>query len=260
MHACNMITKPVSARRRARFASVRSLGLSEGGSVVVDANRTRGSGSSGSLFLILSPSTFPFRLLSLLISSHHLPSSSLSTTLPRIRPTTQRLRENTSSSQILHMPLRRTLRLPRPKNPPGMRFIRIQLRINKTRQILLISIAQILHRARVFPIAGTNVRRAGKSTVIARSFSKPVEPFRTVGLRACPFADYGPFVGAGESGAESACCGDVLRGGHGDLSWGKDLVLMGVEEDILVTGRGVEFAVPVTLDVFEGVVDGGAVV
>ena len=61
MHACNMITKPVSARRRARFASVRSLGLSEGGSVVVDANRTRGSGSSGSYFLILHqlfPSVF----------------------------------------------------------------------------------------------------------------------------------------------------------------------------------------------------------
>ena len=77
-------------------------------------------------------------------------------------------------------------------------------------------------------------------------------------MRACPFADYGPFVGAGEGGAESACCGDVLRGGHGDLSGGKDLVLMGVEEDILVSGRGAEFAVPVTLDVFEGVVDGGA--
>ena len=50
----------------------------------------------------------------------------------------------------------------------------------------------------------------------------------------------------------------MVGGGHGDLGGGEDLVLMGVEEDVLVSGRGAEFAVPVGLDVFEGVVDGGA--
>ena len=50
----------------------------------------------------------------------------------------------------------------------------------------------------------------------------------------------------------------MVGGGHGDLGWGKDLVLMGIEEDVLVPRGGVEFAVPVGLDVFEGVVNGGA--
>ena len=46
-------------------------------------------------------------------------------------------------------------------------------------------------------------------------------------------------------------------GGHGDLAGAEDLVLVGVEHDILVTRGGVEFAVPVGLDVFKGVVDCG---
>ena len=50
----------------------------------------------------------------------------------------------------------------------------------------------------------------------------------------------------------------MIGGGHGDLCGGEDLVLMGIEEGILVSGGGVEFAVPVGLDVFEGVVDGGS--
>ena len=46
-------------------------------------------------------------------------------------------------------------------------------------------------------------------------------------------------------------------GGHGDLAGAKDLVLVGVEDDILVSRSGGEFAVPIGLDVFKGVVDGG---
>ena len=50
----------------------------------------------------------------------------------------------------------------------------------------------------------------------------------------------------------------MVGGGHGDLARRKDLVLMGIEEDILVSRRGAEFAVPVSLNVFEGVVDCGS--
>ena len=46
-------------------------------------------------------------------------------------------------------------------------------------------------------------------------------------------------------------------GGHGDLAGAEDLVLVSVEDDVLVSRGGIEFAVPIGLDVFEGVVDGG---
>ena len=49
-------------------------------------------------------------------------------------------------------------------------------------------------------------------------------------------------------------------GGHGYLGWGEDLVLVGVEDDVLVSGCGGEFSVPVGFEVFEGVVDCGCVV
>ena len=45
--------------------------------------------------------------------------------------------------------------------------------------------------------------------------------------------------------------------GHGDLAGAEDLVLVRVEQDILVSRAGGEFAVPVGLDVFKGVVDCG---
>ena len=138
-----------------------------------------------------------------------------------------------------------------------MLLIRIQLRINETRNVVLIISTQILHGAYVFSGTGTNVRTSGKRAIVASTFAEPVEPFRAVGLRAGPFADDGPFVGAGEVGAEGAGGGDVGGGGHGDLAGAEDLVLVGVEDDVLVAGGGVEFAVPVGLDIFEGVVDGG---
>ena len=44
--------------------------------------------------------------------------------------------------------------------------------------------------------------------------------------------------------------------GAGDLVRGEDLVLVGVEDDVLVTRGRVELAVPVGLHVLEGVVHG----
>ena len=46
----------------------------------------------------------------------------------------------------------------------------------------------------------------------------------------------------------------MVGGGHGDLAGAEDLVLVGVENDVLVSRGSVEFAVPVGLDVLKGVV------
>ena len=158
------------------------------------------------------------------------------------------------------MPLRRTLRFPRPKDPAGMRLISVQLRINETCDIVLVILRQARHRARVFAITAAHGAGAGKGAIVAGALAEPVEPFGAVGLRARPFADDGPFVGAGELWAQSAGGGDVFAGGHGVLFGGEDLVLVGVEDDVLVARGGVELAVPVGFEVLEGVVDAGCVV
>ena len=49
----------------------------------------------------------------------------------------------------------------------------------------------------------------------------------------------------------------MVGGGHGDLAGAEDLVLVGVEDDVLVSRGSVELAIPVGLDVFKGVVDCG---
>ena len=78
-----------------------------------------------------------------------------------------------------------------------MPLIRIQLRINEASEVILIIVTEILYRARIFPVAGTHVSRAGESAIIARTLSQTVKPFRAIGLRTGPFPNDGPFVGAG---------------------------------------------------------------
>ena len=113
-----------------------------------------------------------------------------------------------------------------------MLLIRIQLCIDKMGQVIFIVVRERGHGARVFPIAAADCRGAGKRAVVASAFAQPVEPFRAVGLRARPFADDGPFVGAGELWAQGAGGGDMVAGAHGDLGRGEDLILVRVEDDI----------------------------
>ena len=118
-----------------------------------------------------------------------------------------------------------------------MLLIGIKLGVNEMLEIVLVVRAQICNRA--YRFAGTRAdvtgARVGKSAVIAGSLSEAVEPLGAVGLCTGPFADDGPFVGSGESRAETAGSRDVVRRAHGDLTWSEDLVLMSIENHILVT-------------------------
>lgn len=138
-----------------------------------------------------------------------------------------------------------------------MRLISIQLRVDKMLQVVHVVRAQARDRAGFLAVAGADVRRAVEGAVVARAFSEAVEPLGAVGLGAGPFADNGPLVRAGELGAEGAGGGDVLGGGLGDFVLGEDLVLMGVEDYVLVTGCGCHETVPVGREVLEGILDGG---
>lgn len=143
-------------------------------------------------------------------------------------PTRQRLRKDARSQQILHMPLRRTLRLPRPEEPARMLLISVKLGIDESGKIVFVVLTQSRHRTCVFPIAASYGAAAGESTIVAGTFAKAVEPFRTVGLGSGPFADDGPFVSTCELGSQRAGGLDVVVGRHGDLRGGEDLVLMRV--------------------------------
>ena len=134
------------------------------------------------------------------------------------------------------MPLRRTLGPPRPEDPPRVLLVGVELGVDEVLQVVLVVRAQIRDGARGFAGAGADVTRTGigEAAVIACPFSEAVEPLGAVGLGTGPFADDGPFVRPGELRAESAGGRDVVRGAHGDLARGEDLVLMGIEKHILV--------------------------
>ncbi len=138
----------------------------------------------------------------------NVPSSALS----RMFPTRQRLRKDARSQQILHMPLRRTLRLPRPEEPARMPLISIELGIDESGKIVFIVLTQSRHRTGVFPIAAPYGAAARKGAVVAGAFAEAVEPFRTVGLGSGPFTDDGPFVSTCELGSECASGLDVVGG------------------------------------------------
>ena len=190
-------------------------------------------------------------------------SSHLVVALAWIRPLRRRIREQARGGQVLQMPLGRAFRLPRPKDPAGMLLVGVQLRVDEVLQVVLVIRAQIRNGAGGFAVAGADIAGAcvRQRAVVAGAFAEAVEPLRAVRLGAGPFADDGPFVGAGELRPQGAGGGDVVGRAHGDLGRGEDLVLMGVEKHVLVAGRGLGHeAVPIGLEVLESVVDAGGVI
>jgi hypothetical protein len=128
-------------------------------------------------------------------------------------PARQRLRDESSTGQVLEVPLRRTLRLPSPEDPARVLLIRIQLSLNVVLQVDLINLLHAINRTLVLVIAVAVITSSARERlVIASALAKTIKPFRTVGLRACPFADDGPFVCSGELGASATCGLDVCAG------------------------------------------------
>lgn len=180
------------------------------------------------------------------------PEQGLIATLPRILSIVQRLRKQPIGEKILHMPLRRRFSDPSPEDPAGMPLVRIELSLNEVAEVVLVIVGEARDSARVLSVAAPDSRAARKGAIVASAFAKAIEPFRAIGLCACPFADDGPLVSASEPGAEAASGGDVGGGRHCVFSWTEDLVLVGVEHDITI--RLVQEAIP-ALEILEGVVD-----
>lgn len=78
-----------------------------------------------------------------------------------------------------------------------MLLVRVELRINEACNVVFVGVAEASDCADVFAGTASYVGRAGECAVVAGAFAETVEPFRAVGLCACPFAYDGPFVCAG---------------------------------------------------------------
>ena len=133
-----------------------------------------------------------------------------------------------------------------------MLLIGIELRFDKVADVGLVVRAQAGNGAGVFAVAAAHDRTACQSPIVASTFAESVEPLGAVRLRACPFADDGPFVGAGEFRTKRAGGGDVFVGGHGDLVGAEDLVLVRVEHVVFRAGGE---AIPDGYKVFESVME-----
>ena len=114
-----------------------------------------------------------------------------------VLPRSQRLWDDTRAGQIPEVPLGCTLRLPRPENPAGMALIGIQLCLYIVFHIDLIDVQHAINSALVLILAVPVVTFAFfECAIVACATAEAIEPFRAVGLCACPFSHDGPFVGA----------------------------------------------------------------
>ena len=163
--------------------------------------------------------------------------------------------EDTLGDQVLHVPLGRGFGLPGPENPTGVSLIGGDLRGDKALQVVLVLVAQTRHGAGVLAVAGTDFRRPFERTVVPCALAVAVQPLGAIGLRACPLAHDGPFIGARQRRGHPAGSRVVVGGRHADLFLIEDLVQVGVQHDVLVLRPPVHEPVPVRVDVLEGVVD-----
>lgn len=129
------------------------------------------------------------------------PLQGLVATLPRILSAGQRLRKQPVGEKILHVPLRRRFGDPSPEDPARMPLIRIELSLDEVAEVVFIIVGKRRDSTGVLSVTTTNSRAARKGAIVTSAFAKAIEPFRAIGLGACPFADDGPFVGASEPGA-----------------------------------------------------------
>lgn len=129
------------------------------------------------------------------------PEQGLVATLPRVLSVVQRLRKEAIGEKVLHVPLRRRLGDPSPEDPAGIPLVRIELGLDEVPKVVLIIAGKCRDSTRVLSVTTANGRAARKGAIITSTFAKAIEPFRAIGLGACPFADDGPFVGASEPGA-----------------------------------------------------------
>lgn len=125
--------------------------------------------------------------------NHTLRSLALAWVLPR----SQRLRNDTRAGQIPKVPLRSTLRFPRPEDPARMALIGIQLCLDVIFHIDLIDVQHVIDSTLILLLAVAIIAFTFfECAVVACTTAEPVQPFRAVGLCACPLSYNGPFVGA----------------------------------------------------------------
>ena len=154
------------------------------------------------------------------------------------------------------MPFRCAFGLPGPEEPTGSSLISVQLRLDEVAEIELVVRRQACHGTGVLAGAATNIRATGQGPIVSGALAKAIQPFGAIGLSTGPFAHNGPLVAVGELvGTKGTGRGDVLGWALRDLALVEDLILMGVEHDVVDPGLLVHETVPKIHDILEGVVN-----
>lgn len=170
------------------------------------------------------------------------------------------LREETGVDEVVHRPLRSVLSLPGPVDPASVALVCIKLGLNVLTSSLLIGGREVVDIALVFAIAGTvdvlRILAVVESAIVPRSLAEAVQPLRAVSERGAPLADDRPFVSITYEILDiGAGVVDVVLERAGDLGVTEDLVLMGVERDVVDATTAVHETIPVRVGLQEGIVD-----
>ncbi len=171
----------------------------------------------------------------------------------RILPVRQRLRKQPVLQQILHVPFRRALRFPGPKDPAGALLVGVQLRFDVAPDIKLVVGRQVRDGAGVKPGSEPSYRapfpRPLSHLVQLPTISSGTDSGRSgkdeLCQRPAPFAHDGPFVRIPQRRALSTRRLDVLRGSQIDFPLTENLIPVHVQHDVILAGAGAHEPIPI---------------
>jgi hypothetical protein len=144
----------------------------------------------------------------------------------------QGLREQTLSKQGLHVPLGRSLGLPRPEHPSSRLLVGVELRLNEPPDVVLVVARESGNSARRLARAVASLASVVEGAVVTRALVLAIQPLGAVGDAARPLTRNRRLVVAGHLLAKVASRADVVIGAHANLVVGKDLVVVRVENQV----------------------------
>ena len=144
-----------------------------------------------------------------------------------------RVREDTSSKLLLHVPLGGTLSLPGPVEPASTLLIGIKLGLDELAETVTIALGEIGDVAGGLAIAGAESLATLVASIVASTDALAVQVLSAVGHGTSPLADHRPLVTCNNVrvGEAASVCG-VLLGGQSEEAGVEDLVVVSVHHDI----------------------------
>jgi hypothetical protein len=148
-----------------------------------------------------------------------------------------RVGENVGFEEVLHVPLRRGLGLPRPENPTILQLVGLQLSLNEPGRVGLLSGVEAGHLAETFAVASVSVvdwlAVGVECSVVSRPAVTTIEELGTICDSRCKLSIDSPLVALSHLLAKVAGVVDVLIDGPGNGGRVEDFVVMSIEQEVV---------------------------